>query len=410
MKIGTTSVTVVLYKAKKLAKGSHPLMVRVYKDYQSKYKAIGIRLTPKDWDEKKAEVKRSHPERDLMNHVIAQTLQNYREAIQAFILEGKDFTPDYLIDSLEKFNKKITFYQYFKLRIESLNEANQVGNAKVYHDTLNQLILFTKNKDYTFEEVDISFLNKFYNKMKSMNLTDSTMSVRFRTIRAVFNSAQKEGYISKELYPFKDFKISTLFSSKTSKRAIPKSELQKIESLDLSKGSKIWEAQQFFLFSYYGQGINFIDIAHLKWENIVNNRVYYRRMKTGEPMNFLIQPFHQLLFDFYRPLTYSSNDAYIFQILNKKAHLTAKQRQNRTHKVITRVNQDLKTIAQMAGISTPLTTYVARHTFATVLKHSKNVPISVISQAMGHQTEAITNTYLADFDNSVIDDAMENLY
>lgn len=114
------------------------------------------------------------------------------------------------------------------------------------------------------------------------------------------------------------------------------------------------------------------------------------------------------IIDYWKPVTKTSLDSYIFPILNDAVHITATQKHNRIHKVLVRVNRDLKAMAKQLGIEGNVTTYVARHTFGTVLKTS-GVNTAIISEAMGHKTEAITQTYLKSFENSIIDEAMEHL-
>jgi integrase len=369
---------------------------------------LGLSCSEKYWDAKSNLPKKSHPDKAVIDSIIAKKLKEYKEKVLNFKQEDKDFTPDVLISATNKPLKKTTVFNYFILRIQHFKDRNQVGNAKVYSDTFNQLKAFVGNKDFSFSQLDYSFLVKFETHMKSKDLSDNGISVRFRTIRALFNSAIEESFVKRDIYPFNRFKISERYSTKTKKRAITKEDIKKIESLVLKKNTSAFEAQQLFLFSYYGQGINFVDIAHLKWSNLINGRIFYRRAKTGNELNFkLAEPALGIIEHFKITKTPVQGD-YIFPILNKEIHITPTQKHNRIHKVLTRVNKELKNIGKALAIEVSLTSYVARHTFATVLK-SSGVNTAVISEAMGHQTEAITQTYLKSFENSIIDEAMEHL-
>ena len=403
-----TTVSVILYKSKTLKNGEHPLMLRVSKNRVRKYISIGLSCKEKDWDATKNAPKKSHPNKDLVDSIIAKTIKQYNDKILNFKHEGKDFTPDVLISEANNQAKKITVLKYFLLKVQTFKDSNKIGNTKVYQDTYNQFIKFTENKDITFSQLDYSFLVRFESSMRGKGLTDNAMSVRFRTIRSLFNFAISENYAKKELYPFDKFKITERFNTKTQKRAISKDEVLKIKEHKLKEGSAAFEAQQYFMFSYYGQGINFVDMANLKWKNVINGRVAYKRAKTGNELSFKLSGPALSIIEYWKPLTAGSNENYVFPILSIKKHLTHKQRYDRIHKVLTRVNKDLKKIGKDLEIETPLTSYVARHTFATVLKKS-GVSTAIISESMGHQTEAITQTYLKSFENSVIDDAMENL-
>lgn len=403
-----TTIAVILFKSKTLANGEHPLMLRVTKNRVRKYIAVGLSCNEKDWDANKNLVKKSHPNKDVMNSIISKALKPYSDKVLDFKNEEKDFTPAVLISEAKNPVKKITVFDYFDLKIQRLKESKQIGNAKVYNDTQNQIKTFNGDKDFTFSQLDYNFLLKFESHLKSKGLTDNAISVRFRTTRALFNAAIAEKYAKEELYPFNQFKISERFSTKTQKRAITKDDIKTVEALKLTEGSAAFEAQQYFLFSYYGQGISFIDMANLKWNNIINDRIFYKRAKTGGELSFKLNQPAFAIIDYWKPVTKIENDSYIFPILNANTHITPTQKHNRVHKVLTRVNKDLKDIGKDAKIETPLTSYVARHTFATVLKRS-GVSTAIISESMGHQTEAITQTYLKSFENSIIDEAMGHL-
>lgn len=132
------------------------------------------------------------------------------------------------------------------------------------------------------------------------------------------------------------------------------------------------------------------------------------RQKTGGKFAFrLLEPAAAILMA-YEPLTRASPKSYVFPILDPVRHVSPAQIKNRLHKVLGMVNKDLKVLAAQVGISTPLTTYVARHSFATVL-HQESDNIAMVSQAMGHKTAAVTATYLDSFASAQVDLALEGL-
>ena len=403
-----TTVAVILFKSKTLANGEHPLMIRVCKNRVRKHVSIGLSCHINDWDFKNNLPKKNHPHKEKYESIIAKAIRQYKDKVIDFKDEDKDFTPDILIEAASNPIKKITLFKYFELKVENLIATQQIGNSRVYYDTYRQLKQFTKDKDITFSQVDYAFLIKFENHLKARGITDNAISVRFRTLRAAFNSAIAEKCAKKESYPFDKFKISERFSTKTQKRAITREDLKKIEEIVLDEESTAYEAQQYFIFSFYGQGINFGDIAKLKWSNVINGRVFYKRAKTGNEQNFKLQPPALKIIEHWRPATKANRDTYIFPILNDLVHVSPTQQYNRIHKVLTRVNRDLKEIGKQVGIDIPITSYVARHTFATALKRT-GVSTTIISESMGHKTEAITQTYLKSFEDSIIDEAMENL-
>jgi len=292
--------------------------------------------------------------------------------------------------------------------IERFTQHKKIGNADVYADTLRVLKRFVpKNQPLHFSDIDLNFLNRLETHLRSGDMKETSMSLYFRTLRATFNKAISEKMVSANHYPFKDFKISK-FDTRTRKRAISKADVRLFEAVDVSSNPKEQLAKDVFLFSYYGQGINMKDIAFLRWSNITQDRLLYTRAKTGKMFNLkLALPSLQIL-ERYRIFSGDNSNNYIFPILDTTKHLTPQQIENRVQKLTGQINKHLKAIGRSAGIDVPLTTYVARHTYATVLKTS-GVSVAIISEAMGHQTEAITQTYLKSFENEVIDTANENL-
>ena len=158
-----------------------------------------------------------------------------------------------------------------------------------------------------------------------------------------------------------------------------------------------------FAFSYYEGGINFIDIARLKKENIIDGKIIYSRSKTKKQ---IILPLLKQSIEIINKYS-DRNDSYLFPILSS-FHKTDVQVANRLHKILAKINKNLKQIGNALQIPIPVTTYVARHSFATILKKS-GVKTSIISESLGHSSEKITQVYLDSFDNSQIEDAMKNL-
>ena len=159
-----------------------------------------------------------------------------------------------------------------------------------------------------------------------------------------------------------------------------------------------------FAFTYYCGGINFIDIANLTQANIMENKLIYKRHKTGKLIKIPLQPQAFELIKKY----HSKENPYLFPILSD-FHATEIQKANRIHKVITKVNKRLKEIGEELNLPIPLTTYVARHSQATVMKKA-GVSTAVIREIMGHSSERVTQIYLDSFDNEQIDEAMKSLF
>ena len=211
--------------------------------------------------------------------------------------------------------------------------------------------------------------------------------------------------------PFKKFKVGSLWTS-TRKRAINKETISQLSRLDLSvvnacPKSYLELARDIFMFSYLTAGINFKDIAFLKYANIENNRIYYVRHKTKKMLTFNLLPEARKILDKYSK-TDAEEDDYIFPILDKKIHVTEQQIFDRIQKVRGRINKSLGYISEAMNLKHRLTTYTSRHSFATVLKRS-GVNIGIISELMGHANLATTEIYLDGFEEKQVEQAMQHL-
>lgn len=399
-----TSIKAVLYTSKRLANGEHPVMLRVIKDRKVKYISTGFNCTIEMWDKENNQPKKKHPlykeakiligNKTLEAEKLVLVLENENKNLSAYEIKGKL--------KKEKVNNNYVF-KYFDVVINRLKATGQIKNSKVYKDTKINLEHFTKNKDFHFSDIDLEFLNKFEEHLKRNNKGANTIFIYFRTFRALINKAIQEEVCSEKYYPFKKFSLSKYAKIKTEKRAISKDDINKIKNLDVNKYPHLIEAKNVFMFSFYCRGINFIDLALLKWKDIKNNRLIYTRQKTKELFSIeIMQPVHEIL-EYYKPFTYKNSDSYIFPIFNE-THNTASTLFNRREKMMRKINKELKEIALIQGIEAELTTYVARHSYATILKKS-GIPTSIISEALGHDSEKTTKVYLESFENNVLDDA-----
>ena len=260
---------------------------------------------------------------------------------------------------------------------------------------------------YTFGTIDAVFLEKFEVWMRARGNKDTTLSFQMRTLRAVFNRAIKAKAVAKEKNPFgEDYKVSK-FDTRTPKRALSKEEIMKIVNADCSAESDLYRlAHDIFVFSYLCGGIAFVDVANLTPANIVDGRLSYKRQKTHGAINIPLSERAVQIVGRYDD--YCERAGYLFPILDERLHITPIQKRNRVHKVCHQVNLELRKLAQNLKISAEVTTYVARHSFATVLKKS-GVNIGIISEALGHHSLKTTQIYLGAFENSQIDAAMQNL-
>jgi len=377
-------------------------MVRVCKDGKKKYQSIGISILPSHWDFKRNEPNEHCPNRNEIKLLIEQRLYEIQKTILSNRIDGKDYTATTIIKSTTTHgNSKMTVGEYYLTYIENLKKENRIRYAGMYEISYNSFIKFNKHLDIPFSDIDVAWLKRYETWGKEQNLSISTISTRLRHLRAVFNLALLEQAIKSECYPFHAYKVSKL-NSKTTKRALTKADIRKVMEYQSNTPMECL-AIDLFTFSYLCAGINFIDMAKLKQSNIQENQLVYNREKTKKLIIVPLQEPAMRIIEKYN----NGKSPFIFPILSN-FHKSEVQVANRLHKVLAKINKHLKEIGVKLNLPIPLTTYVARHSFATVLKRA-GVSTSIISESLGHSSERITQVYLDSFDKEQIDTAMKAL-
>ena len=392
---------VVCYRSKTLSNGEHPLMIRVCKDGKKKYQSLGISVKAEWWDFKTNQPKTKCPNRERIILLINEKINELQKVVLDKRIAGKDFTAATLIESTTKDKSHKTVGEYYLTYIQNLKKEKRIRYAGMFEVSYASFIKFNKHLDIPFSDIDVAWLKRYELWMKEQNLSGSTISTRIRHLRAVFNLAIAEHSIKHDCYPFRTYKVSKL-NKQTPKRAIAKKDVMRIMGYQ-GKSKMECLAIDVFVFSYLNAGINFIDIAKLKHSNIVESHLIYNREKTKKLINVPLQPKALEIIAKYQ----NDKSPYLFPILSP-FHKTEIQIANRLHKVLAKINKHLKEIGGNLNLPIPLTTYVARHSYATVLKRA-GVSTSVISESLGHSSERITQIYLDSFDNEQIDNAMKNL-
>lgn len=395
------TVKVVCYKSKTLANGEHPLMIRVCKDGKKKYQSLGISVNPKYWDSCKNELKPQCPNYEYICRLIAEKEHELIEGAVKLKCSDKRFTASTLIEQKSIRVKPKTVGELFLEQIERLETERRRGYMLSVRQVYNSLISFNKHLDIYFSDIDLTFLRRYESFLRKQGLATSTMGIRFRTLRAIYNLAMEEGLVEQSEYPFKKFKLSKL-QEETVKRAISKQDVDRILAFK-STNRFLRFPIDLFAFTYYCGGINFVDIANLTSANIIEGKLIYKRQKTGKLIRIPLLPQALALIQKYD----TEDSPYLFPILSD-FHKTDIQKANRIHKVITQVNKRLQEIGTALGIDLKITTYVARHSQATVMKRA-GVSTSVIKEIMGHSSERVTQIYLDSFDNEKINDALGTL-
>lgn len=403
-----TSISVVCYRSKTLADGKNPIMLQISKGGKRKYQSLGISINPIHWDFVKNKPKPSCPNGDFIQKIILDRITEVQKQILELEANQVVLTPSRIL--LQK-SKSIQSFkavgEFYKELIAKYKQNDKVGNKKVYVGSYNSLLEFSKGRmNLQFADIDNNWLTRYEKWLRSKGNKETTISLRFRTLRSIYNKAIEAKCARRSDYPFDTYKVSK-FDIKTRKRAITKEDILKIMHLDVSaEKPSISLSRDLFIFSYLTGGINFSDLANLKSVNFINGRIIYSRQKTGKQISIQVSSEAAIILNKY--IDGAFQRGYLFPILDAQVHKTAQQKQDRIHKRLSRTNSDLKHIAKLAGIQFNLSTYAARHTFATVLKNS-GVNVALISEALGHSDLTTTQIYLDSFENRQIDEALRNL-
>lgn len=396
----------IIQRTKPLSNGLYPIFLRVTKDRKSKFISLNLACELAQWNNSKSEFRKNYSDYKQFNETLGDIKTKAEKIFSDALAEGDDITLDEFHDIFFDFklDRKLTFLEAFEEYITELLSSNRIGNAKYYASTKKSFETFLGTRKVSFKEVTPKLLKEYEVFLRGNNNSDSGVAAKMRAIRAVFNDGIKKNYTKQDNYPFNVFKVSK-YKKTNNKRAISSRAIKKIIDLDLKDHPNLIDSRNYFVFSYYTRGMNFYDMMLLKWNNVKENKIHYVRRKTKTAFTIqILEPVKEIL-DYYRVNKRPTD--YVFPILLNK-NMTPIQIENRKFKTLKRYNKQLKELASLCGIEEKLTSYVARHSFATNLKQ-KGISTDIISEAMGHQNLAITQAYLKELDNNVIDDAMKSL-
>ena len=380
------------------------LYVKITKDRKRKVISMNMTCTEKDWDSKKEEFTKSYTNYKAFNSQLQSFKINIHTILNDAKLKKKAITLEELESELlnKSSKKKLSLFQFWEFKIENYKKMGKFRNSMIYHDALITLKKFLENKAIDFKDLNYTLLKGLESYMRTNNNKDTTISVRMRTIRALYNDAIKNEYISKDYYPFEKYSISKL-NTKTRKRAIDVKSFELLKQFDIKSHPQYADSFNYLIFSYYMRGMNFIDMAKLTWDNLQNDSIFYIRSKTKKPFKIRIRPEVAEIIEYYK-LNYPS-DKYILPILNK-ADLTPIQIYYRQQKMLRKFNKELKEIANICSIDTNITSYVIRHTLGNNLRKA-GASISFLKDVYGHDAESTTNIYVNDIDPEDLDNEID---
>ena len=421
-------------KRKSTKDDKYPLVIRISHKGNRKDIKTEYRLSVNEWNEKKEEIKASFKNSKRANAKLkskigtaSEVISNYEKSLERLsAIELANLIKEELhLQKEQKLGvtisyldaKKTYFKTYSEMVIAHTRKVSSAKYANSLQEAVNYFLRFHGSDKLLMSEIDITFLERleaYYivNSQKGDSLNG--LGAYLRNVRKIINAAikDKSTEITMEHYPFGQHGYSIKKTS-TKKRAVKLTEFDKIINFKPEKGSALWHHKNYFLFYFYMRGMNFIDLAHLKMNNIEDDRLVYKRRKTKRGQNSK---------EFNIKISADANKILKHYIKNKGANDFIFPIMTDTHQVTDPVrlldlyenkrsnhNNRLKTIAKTVGINTKLTTYVARHSFATAGLHS-GLSKAEIGDMLGHTNYYTTETYLSGFEQKTLDDAADKIF
>ena len=271
-----------------LGNGEHPLMIRVCMDGKRKYKSLGVSVRAEHWNFEKNIPKSNCPNKEHINRLITNKKKEYETEIVKQRSEDKLFTANNLSEQISNSVKPKTVKEAFTEYIQLLQDENRRRYMLSVKQVHNSLIKYNKHLNIHFTDVNVAWLKKYEIWLRNSGLAENTIGIRFRTLRTIYNYAIQEDMVRAEHYPFKKYKVSKL-NQKTAKRALSKEDINRV--LQYQTDNRFMRFPiDLFAFTYYMSGINFVDIANLTQKNIIDNRLIYKRYKTGKLIKLPLVP------------------------------------------------------------------------------------------------------------------------
>lgn len=352
---------------------------------------------PSEWDENRSMVtttQKSERKSFILSirERIRWDMERLTKIVRKLEANGLSYTADDVIDEFHRYASEYSLFNFMESMIVKLKQNGKIRTSETYTAALNSFKKFRNDEDIMLDCINSEVMESYEAWHQSRGNSPNTISFYTRILRAVYHRAVEEEIIENR-NPFRHVYTGV---DKTVKRALPLQTIKKIKALDLSLTPALDYARDMFMMSFMLRGMSFIDMAYLRKTDLSNGYIVYRRRKTGQQLTIEWTKDMQLILDKY---TENTSD-YLLPIIRNSGINERSTYRNTGYNI----NHNLKAIAKLLKISIPLTLYVARHSWASAAK-SKGVPISVISEGMGHDSEATTQIYLASLDTSVVDKA-----
>lgn len=352
-----TSVKLMLNKSRILNNGSYPLVFQVIHNRRKKLLYTGYRMKEEVFDESEGKIMNGVGSTFTATEVVKMNreLRKMRNQIDIRIRQLERTREEFTVEDILTQNAfgtgKSQFYllRYINAQIERKQELKKVGMAAAYKSTRSSLAKFIGCPDVRMSEVDLAFVRRYEDFLYSNGASGNTVSYYLRNLRSLYNQAVTDGYHPRGEYPFAKAQTRP---AKTVKRALSRTDMQNLADLNLENEPELEFTRDLYLFSFYAQGMAFVDIVLLKKTDICNGVLTYSRHKSKQLIRIVVTPQMQGVID-----KYNTENEYLFPIISGE-YASGYQKYRLA---LGRINRHLKKIAVVADIKVPLTTYTAKH-------------------------------------------------
>lgn len=376
------------------AGGEGVIYYQITKDKKVRRILTDYHVYPEEWDASRSMVTTT-PQSIRRMHILSIRQRIIWDMERLMKIDGRldsnglPYSTKDIIDEYGRYANDYTLFNYMENIIDSLKQKGRMRTAENYRSALLSFRNYTSCKDVMLDNITSELMQSYETWLLERRLTNNTSSFYMRILRAVYNRAVVDEIIT-DRHPFR--KVYTGIS-RTVKRALPIGVMKKIKSLNLVAEPRLDFARDMFMLSFFLRGMSFIDMAYLKKHDLVAGRLTYRRSKTGQILKIKWTSEMQQIVDKYP----ESGSDYLLPIISR----TNVEPRNEYRRIGNLINRNLKTIGRRLNVAVPLTLYVARHTWASVAK-LKGIPVSIISECMGHDSEMTTRIYLATLDTGAV--------
>ncbi|MBD5278552.1 MAG: site-specific integrase [Bacteroides sp.] len=387
----------VKYRPSTIAEHKGRIYYQIIHERKTRQLLTDYRLFPDEWNESTATVicrlrNERYSHLSSLRARIKCDLERFERIIRRLEEEESSYSSERIIEEFKQSVSNISLFNEMEKAIARLTQNGKTRTSQTYATTLRSFRKYRHGSDILLEALTSDIMEEYQAWLKQKGLTQNTISFYIRILRAVYNRALEEELIENR-HPFRHVYTGV---DKTVKRALPLSDIKRIKQLDLTDKSDLAYARDMFLLSFMLRGMSFIDMAYLKKSDLCNGYITYRRKKTQQLLKIAWTPAMQRITDRYP----QNKSEYLLPIIRKPDTNERFVFKNAGEKI----NKRLKKIAELAGITIPLSMYVARHSWASIAK-AEGIPLSVISEGLGHEKESTTRIYLSTLDTSAIDNA-----